>query len=126
MNADHKDAVAYSIADAQLVVRLKDTTTARLAKPEQLQGWAGEASAPESILLKTHGLHIELVINHDGLMGATDPAGINDIMIEAALTTIIDFEDSIAAVDAEDKINAYRNWLGLTLGKCRSPLQQKR
>ena len=116
MNADHKDAVAYSIADAQLVVRLKDTTTARLAKPEQLQGWAGEASAPESILLKTHGLHIELIINHDGLMGATDPAGINDIMIEAALTTIIDFEDSIAAVDAEDKINAYRNWLGLTLG----------
>ena len=116
MNADHKDAVAYSIADSQLVVRLKDTTTARLAKPEQLQGWTGQADAPDSILLKTNGLHIELIINHDGLMGATDPAGINDIMLEAALTTIIDFEDSIAAVDAEDKINAYRNWLGLTLG----------
>ena len=116
MNADHKDAVAYSIADAQLVVRLKDTTTARLAKPEQLQGWSGEAGAPDSIFLKTNGLHIELIINHEGLIGATDAAGINDIMIEAALTTIIDFEDSIAAVDAADKISAYRNWLGLTLG----------
>ncbi len=87
-----------------------------LARSEQFVGFNGPAEAPTSILLRHNGLHIELVIDRDHPIGATDPAGMADVVLELALSTIIDLETSIAAVDAEDKVAAYRNWLGLMRG----------
>jgi malate synthase len=88
-----------------------------LADPSQFAGYRGEPGKPQAVLLRHHGLHIELVLDRTHPIGKTDPAGIADIMVEAALTTIIDFEDSIAAVDAADKTAAYANWLGLARGE---------
>ena len=96
--------------------RRSDGGTARLRKPPQLVGYTGDRAAPASILLRNHGLHIEIVIDRGHPVGASDPAGVSDIVLEAAVTTIMDLEDSIAAVDAADKAAAYRNWLGLTKG----------
>ena len=111
-SASHADASSYLVGDG-LIVELADGHQTRLRDATQFVGYLGDTEAPSSILFKHHGLHIECVIDRDGNIGRDDMAGINDINLEAALTTIMDCEDSVAAVDAEDKIDVYRNWLGL-------------
>ncbi len=112
----HQDVTAYAISGDTLQVTLADGQTVALAAPEQWVGYTGSAEAPSAVLLRHHGLHIEIAIDRDSPIGKTDPAGVNDVLLEAALTTIQDCEDSVAAVDAEDKAIAYRNWLGLMRG----------
>ena len=115
-SGDHSRAQAYRIVDGTLQVELDNGDTAALASPEQLRGYTGAADTPGSILLRHNGLHIEIQIDPESPIGATDAAGVKDVVLEAALTTIQDCEDSVAAVDAEDKALAYRNWLGLMRG----------
>jgi len=112
----HKDASGYAIRDGQLVVTLNNDTTTPLARPEQCVGFQGDADAPGAVLLVNHGLHIEIQIDRTHFIGKTDAAGVKDVVLEAALTTIMDCEDSVAAVDTEDKVQVYRNWLGLMQG----------
>ena len=114
--ASHKDAKGYAIKNGALAVTLSNGAETGLAKPEQLAGYGGEANAPSSILLKNHGLHAEIVIDRASPIGKTDAAGVADLVLESALTTIMDCEDSIAAVDAGDKVATYANWLGLMKG----------
>ena len=104
----HADVAGWSVVDGALVPALQD--------PAQFVGFSGNPAAPASILLAHHGLHIELVIDPSHPVGRTDPAGLADVVLESALTTIVDLEDSVAAVDAADKAEAYRNWLGLMRG----------
>jgi len=112
----HKDATAYAIIDGQLQVQLSDGSHSALADPGQFVGFQGEASQPVAVLLKHNGLHIEIQIDPTSPIGRTDAAGVKDLLLEAALSTIIDCEDSVAAVDAADKVQVYRNWLGLMKG----------
>src|SRR5699024_9253687 len=100
-----------------LVVTLSDGETTKLADSNQFVGYQGELSDPSSILLKNNGLHIDIEIDADHAIGKTDPANVKDIVIESALTSIMDCEDSVTAVDAEDKVDVYRNWLGLIRGE---------
>jgi malate synthase len=101
----------------QLLVNLGDGLSTGLAAPEQFVGYTGELGSPKwSVLLRNHGLHIEILIDPDSPVGSTDAAGIKDVVLESAITTIADFEDSVAAVDADDKVLGYRNWLGLNKG----------
>src|SRR4029078_13583911 len=88
----------------------------RLADPAQLIGHRGEASAPEAVVLVHHGLHVEIAIDPEDSVGSTDAAGVKDVVLESAVSTIMDLEDSVAAVDAEDKVVGYRNWLKLMQG----------
>jgi len=113
----HRDATGYVIQDGKLSVTLANKTRTGLADPGQLQGWQGEASAPGVVLLRHHGLHIEIQIDRRHAIGRDDPAGIKDLVLESAVTTIQDFEDSVAAVDAADKALVYGNWLGLMRGE---------
>ncbi|WP_118915216.1 malate synthase G [Mycobacterium shigaense] len=110
------DATGLSITDGQLQITLGDQTTA-LASPEKFVGYTGELGSPNwSVLLVNHGLHIEILIDPQSPVGKTDAAGIKDVVLESAITTIMDFEDSVTAVDADDKVIGYRNWLGLNKG----------
>jgi len=112
----HKDTVSYVINDNSLQVTLSNDEKTILKDESKFVGYQGQLDNPLCILLKNNNLHVEIIIDKSGVIGAKDPAGINDIIIESALTTIQDCEDSIAAVDAEDKVLAYRNWLGLMKG----------
>jgi malate synthase len=112
----HVDSTAYKIVDGKLVVSLKGGSNTGLNDDAQLIGFQGEASAPTAVLLKHNGLHFEIQIDASNSIGQTDAAGVKDVLMEAALTTIMDCEDSIAAVDADDKVVVYRNWLGLMKG----------
>ena len=109
------DITGLNIQDGQLLIN-QATGKVRLATPEQFAGYTGAAERPESVLLKKNGLHIDIIINADGQIGSTDDAGIDDIILESALSTIMDCEDSVAAVDGADKVLAYANWLGLMTG----------
>ena len=115
-SGSHKAATNYAIADGQLVVTLEEGETTTLADNAQLVGYLGEQATPDSILLLNNGLHFEIQIDRDSVIGRTDAAGIKDIQMESALTTIMDCEDSVAAVDGADKVQVYRNWLGLMTG----------
>jgi len=112
----HVDATAYTVDDEGLAVTLVGGEVARLATPAQFVGYAGEKSAPTSIVLVHHGLHLEIQVDPTHSIGATDAAGVKDIVLESALTSIMDLEDSVAAVDAADKTLGYRNWLKLNQG----------
>ncbi|OCB09543.1 malate synthase G [Mycolicibacterium porcinum] len=111
------EAKGLKIDDGQLLVEYGDDLSSGLAAPEQFVGYTGELGQPQwSVLLANHGLHIEILIDPDSPIGSTDAAGIKDVVLESAITTIMDFEDSVAAVDADDKVLGYRNWLGLNKG----------
>ncbi len=112
----HCDSIAYFVQDGKLVVKLKDGSRSGLADIAQFIGYQGDALSPSSILLKHNGLHLDIQIDSSKGAGKHDAAGINDIIIEAALTTILDLEDSVTVVDAEDKVAAYGNWLGVLKG----------
>src|ERR1700746_900564 len=112
----HQDALAYSFEGSALVVRLRDGPCTGLARAQQFVGYRGEPAAPSVLLLRNNNLHIEIKIDRGSLVGHDDPAGITDIVLEAAVTTIMDLEDSVAAGDGEDKVALYRNWLGLMEG----------
>src|SRR5690606_31482389 len=112
----HNDATAYAVVEGSLRVTLKDGTATGLADDSAFLGHRGDAAAPQALILRHHGLHVEIQFDASHPIGKTDPAHIKDVVVEAALTTIMDCEDSVAAVDADDKVLAYRNWLGLMKG----------
>jgi len=112
----HRDASAYAVVGGELRVTLKDGAVTGLADPAAFLGHRGAASSPEALVLRHNGLHFEIQFDAESPIGKTDAAHIKDVVIESALTTIMDCEDSVAAVDAEDKVLAYRNWLGLMKG----------
>ena len=111
----HADATGYQVRDGHLVVLLQDGE-AGLAQPERFLGYQGSADAPNAVLLINNGLHLEIQIDRSHPIGKTDAAGVKDLLVEAALSAIMDCEDSVAAVDAADKVQVYRNWLGLMKG----------
>lgn len=123
-NGSHKEAVAYQIVDNGLYVLLANGETTNLKDQEKVIGYQGEAQNPSAILFKNNRLHFEIVIDREHPIGKTDKAGVKDVLMEAATTTIMDFEDSIAAVDAEDKVGVYRNWLGLIKGDLAATFQK--
>ncbi|PBI86214.1 Malate synthase G [Variovorax boronicumulans] len=114
-NGSHKNATGYSVKDGQLVVALQGSTTG-LADASQFVGYQGAAAAPSSVLLKHNGIHLDIRIDRSTAIGKSDAAGVSDLVLEAALSTILDLEDSVAVVDAADKVVAYANWLGIVQG----------
>lgn len=113
----HREVKQYAIVDGALQVTLTNGQHTTLKEPAQLIGYRGAAETPEAIVFIHHGLHLEIHVDRTHEIGQTDEAGIKDIILESAITTIMDCEDSVAAVDAEDKVLCYRNWLGLTTGE---------
>jgi malate synthase len=112
----HKNAAHYAVVDGGLIINQIDGSLSVLSSPDQFIGFTGDADDPVGVLLKHNGLHAEIQIDRDHSVGSTDAAGVKDVCLESALTTIQDCEDSVAAVDAEDKAIVYRNWLGLMRG----------
>jgi malate synthase len=112
----HATVRSYTVAGGTLLAVQADGSKVRLKDESKFVGHSGSADSPSAVLLKNNGLHIEIIIDRTHNIGATDPAGVADLVVESALTTIMDLEDSIAAVDADDKVAAYRNWLGLMKG----------
>jgi malate synthase len=115
-SGSHADVQDYAVKNGALVAALADGTSVRLSDPKQLRGYRGSAEVRAALLLVNNGLHIEIVVDRAHPVGRDDAAGIADVVLEAAVTTIMDLEDSIAAVDPADKVAAYRNWLGLCKG----------
>ena len=119
----HADATGYAVEAGALVVRTAGGDRA-LAEAARFVGYRGEAATPAAILLRVHGLHLEILIDRDHAIGKDDPAGVADVILESAVSTIIDCEDSVSAVDAEDKVLVYRNWLGLMKGDLNADLEK--
>ncbi|MFB4164029.1 malate synthase G [Alteribacillus sp. JSM 102045] len=120
----HKEAVSYSVDNRTLQVTLESGTAAGLKEPSKFAGYQGSTEKPSAILIRNNDLHFEIQIDPDHAIGKTDPAGIKDILFESAVTSIMDCEDSVAAVDAEDKVLVYRNWLGLMKGDLTETFQK--
>lgn len=116
-SGSHHDSTNYKIENGKLVVSLKNGETVGLQDEEKFVGFQGDESSPSSVLLKNNGLHIDIQFDSNHPVGKTDAAGIKDIVIESAITTIMDCEDSVTAVDAQDKLEVYQNWLGLIRGE---------
>ena len=112
----HVDATAYTVLGGKLVVALAGGKTSELKSARQFVGYQGDASSPSSVLLQHNGLHLDIRIDRNTAIGASDPAGVSDLVLEAALSTILDLEDSVACVDAQDKVLGYSNWLGILKG----------
>ena len=115
-SGSHVDSTGYAVVNGELVVTLKGGKTTKLAKAAQFVGYQGKMAEPSSVLFVHNGLHLDLQINRNTAIGATDAAGVSDLIVEAALSTILDLEDSVAVVDADDKVLAYSNWLGIVKG----------
>ena len=112
----HVDATAYTVLGGKLVVALAGGKTSELKSARQFVGYQGDTSSPSSVLLQHNGLHLDIRIDRNTAIGASDPAGVSDLVLEAALSTILDLEDSVACVDAQDKVLGYSNWLGILKG----------
>lgn len=115
-SGSHKTATAYAVVDGGLRITLPDNSHTTLQEAGQFAGYRGDAANPDAVLFVNNAMHFEVQIDRNGMVGKTDAAGVNDILLESALTTIMDCEDSVAAVDAEDKTLIYHNWLGLMKG----------
>jgi len=124
VGASHSQVNQYSIKDGHLICTLDNGDTAQLANPAALVGYQGDANTPNAVLLKHNNLHLELNIDRQHIIGSSDLAGVKDIVMEAAVSTIMDCEDSVTAVDAQDKVVVYRNWLGLMKGDLSIDLQK--
>ncbi|WP_368559653.1 malate synthase G [Acinetobacter indicus] len=120
----HADATKYEVEGNALVVSLKDGSTTTVADAAKFVGYNGEAAAPTEVVLKNNGLHVIIQIDANSPIGQTDAAGVKDVVLEAAVTTIQDLEDSVAAVDAEEKVEGYRNWLGLMKGTLEESIEK--
>jgi malate synthase len=123
-NGSHANATQYAVDGGKLVVILKDGSTTGLKNAAQLIGYNGDAAQPNEVLLKNNGLHVVIQIDANSPVGSTDAAGVKDLLVEAAVTTIQDLEDSVAAVDAIEKVEGYRNWLGLIKGNLQESFQK--
>ncbi|MEH7508320.1 malate synthase G [Priestia megaterium] len=124
VQSSHAEVVQYSLENEKLVAQLNDGSLTELQEEEKFVGYQGEEESPDALLFKNNGLHFEVQIDRTDSIGKTDDAGVKDILMEAALTTIMDCEDSVAAVDAEDKVDVYRNWLGLMKGDLTSTFKK--
>ncbi|KRD90844.1 malate synthase G [Bacillus sp. Root147] len=124
VQSSHAEVVQYSLENGKLVAQLNDGSLTELQEEEKFVGYQGEEESSDALLFKNNGLHFEVQIDRTDSIGKTDDAGVKDILMEAALTTIMDCEDSVAAVDAEDKVDVYRNWLGLMKGDLTSTFKK--
>jgi malate synthase len=124
-DGSYKDAAGFGVQNGALSVTLKSGAATTLKDPAQFAGFVGAAADPSRILLVHHGLHVEIVIDRSTPVGRTDAAGVSDLVLESALTTIQDCEDSVTAVDAEDKVAVYRNWLGLMKGDLTATFEKR-
>ena len=120
----HREVVNYKVANRRTRRKARQRAGDALAPPRPFSGWRRPA-ASFVVLLRQNGLHIELEIDHNTLVGAENKAGLADVVLEAALSAIVDLEDSVAAVDAQDKVGVYRNWLGLMKGTLTASLEKK-
>jgi malate synthase len=118
----HADVTGYVVSEGALAVQFADGSSTALSNPEQFVGYTGDAGSPDSVVLINNGLHVEIMIDRTDSIGASDPAGIRDLVLEAAVTTIMDLEDSVSAVDAQDKVVGYRNWFALMQGTLTAPV----
>ncbi|WP_288587822.1 malate synthase G [uncultured Methylobacterium sp.] len=120
----HADVVTYAVEGGQLVGNMNTGDTIPLARPDAFAGYRGKAGSPNALLLRHNGLHVEIVLDRTHRIGRFDASGVADILVESAVSTIMDLEDSVAAVDADDKVVVYRNWLGLMNGTLAAPVEK--